>query len=204
MAKRNAHTCSRERSDKFQRDPFRRQRDEHRTPPRCGQELQVLLRGLAKRARIVDAGLFRRQKRPFEMDPEDAGLHANKTFHRIAGRRHLFRAVADESGEERRRAEFSMRGGDRTNGVRRRLIVEQDVAAAIDLDVDKAGSEPRVRGQVHARGCARQFGTRNDGGDRVALDHHGAVFAQRYAVEDAAGGDGVNFFAHRVRVTFCR
>ena len=48
------------------------------------------------------------------MDPEDAGLDADETFHRIAGRRHFFRAVADESGEERRRAEFSMRG-ERSN-----------------------------------------------------------------------------------------
>ena len=152
----------------------------------------------------MDAGFFRRQKRPFEVDTENAGLYANQTFHRMAGRCHFFRAVADESREERRRAKFSMRGSDRTNGIRRRLIVEQAIAAAIDLDIDEARREPNVRRQVDTWDCAREFGTWKNSGYLVAFDHHGAVFAEHDAVEDSPRADGVNFLAHRVRVTFCR
>ena len=171
--------------------------------PRC-QELQVLLRGLAKYARVVDAGFFRRQKRSFEVDTENAGLYANEAFHRMAGRRQFSRAIADESGQERRRAEFSMRDGDRTNGIRRRFIVEQHIAAAVDLDVDEARREPRIRRQVHTRDCCGKLRARKNGGDRITLHDHGAILAKRHAVEQSAGGDGVNSLAHRVRVTFFR
>ena len=98
VAKRNAHTCSRERSDKFQRDPFRRQCDEHRPRRGAVRSFRSSCEGWRSARGSWHAGLFQREKRPFEMDPEDAGFHANETFHRTAGRRHLFRAVADESG----------------------------------------------------------------------------------------------------------
>ena len=136
--------------------------------------------------------------------PRMAGSTPTRLVHRCAGRRHFIRAVADQRRQKRGRAEFSMRRSDRANGLRRRRVVEQHVAAAIDLDVDEARrqparspADPRMAWPQRPRNARQRL-------DRVAVDHHCAVLAQRRAVEDAPGGDGVKLFAHRVRVTFCR
>jgi hypothetical protein len=52
-----------------------------------------------------------------------------------------------------------MRGEDRARAVRRRLVVEQNVAAAVDLNVDEAGREPGVLAEFAQRNDRRQFGT---------------------------------------------
>ena len=72
------------------------------------------------------------------------------------------------------------------NALRRRRVVEQHVAAAIDLDVDEARRQPRVRRQIACTGIrGGSSRARTTADDRVAVDHHGAVAAQRRAVEDA-------------------
>ena len=63
----------------------------------------------------------------------------------------LLGRIGDQRRQQRRRAKAAMRGGDGANSVRRRLVVEQHIAAAIDLHVDEAGREPgAVRQGAHA------------------------------------------------------
>ena len=69
---------------------------------------------------------------------------------------------------------------DRANGLGRWGVVEQHVAAAIDLDVDKARREPRVAIRQFRTGIAcRDLSARNDGGDPLAVDQHGASSCKR-------------------------
>jgi hypothetical protein len=138
------------------------------------------------------------------MDPEHAGLHANEGLHGSQGGRHFFPAVADERRQQRGGSELAVRRDDRANSISRRRIVEQYIAAAIDLDIDEAGREPGVFGQLADRHRPGDLRARNDGGDLAAVNQHGCVLAHDAAVENAPGGDGVHSPAHRVRVTFCK
>ncbi len=95
-------------------------------------------------------------------------------------------------------------GDDRGDALRRRFVVEQNVAAAIDLHVDEAGCEPRALRQRPRRHPRRHVAARDDGGDTGAVDHHRAIAMHRLAVEDGAGHHRVGARAHSVRVIFCR
>ena len=98
-----------------------------------------------------------------------------------------------------------MRGSDRGNTFRRRVVVEQDVAAAIDLDVDKAGREPGPLGELAPRDRGGQVAPRDQPGNGGALDDDRAAAMQRLTVEYGISDDRMpSGFLHRVRVTFCR
>ena len=86
-----------------------------------------------------------------------------------------------------------------------RVVVEQHVAAAIDLKVDEAGREPGAVRQACDGEVGGQIARGINADDALAVDHHGGVAMQRVAVEHVVRRDRVTFGrAHRVRVTFCR
>ena len=101
-----------------------------------------------------------------------------------------------------------MRRDDLANGLRRRRIVEQNVAAAIDLDVDEARCKPKVGGQISNRYAERKLRARSDFDDIRARDDRGRILMQADAIKQARRDDRVQMplvhCAHRVRVTFCR
>ena len=57
---------------------------------------------------------------------------------------HLVRRVADQRRQQGGRAEAAMGSNNLANSLRRRRVVEQNVAAAVDLDVNETGNEPDV------------------------------------------------------------
>src|SRR5882724_3172991 len=79
-----------------------------------------------------------------------------------------------------------MRGGDAGDGLGRRLLVEQDAAAAIDLNVDIAGRK-QTAGKVQ-RGAARSFGVRDDRGDPLGFDNDRLVDEKIFAIENPRAG----------------
>jgi hypothetical protein len=117
---------------------------------------------------------------------------------------HLRRTVTDESRQQRSRSELTMCGDDRANGIGRRLVVEQHITAAVDLNINEAWNQPYAFGQIMNRQRKRHVGARNNGNDPGSVNYYGRVLAQLHSIENAAGGDGVLGSSHRVRVTFCR
>src|SRR5438046_5148683 len=93
-------------------------------------------------------------------------------------------------------------------GLGRRRVVEQNVTAAIDLNVDKAGRQPASVRQFVQWHTWSDFGARKDAADTCAVDDYSRVAMQSFAIEHAACRDRVRLpalcAAHRVRVTFCR
>src|SRR5438552_12081828 len=79
-----------------------------------------------------------------------------------------------------------MRGGDAGDTLGCRILVEQDAAAAIDLDVDIAGRK-QAAAKIQ-RGAARSFGVRDDRGDALAFDDDRVVEEKIFAVEDPRAG----------------
>ena len=68
-------------------------------------------------ARVMHARLFRREKRPLEMNAEHAGLIGRRRLH--GGERifHFFGVSLISVGRKRCRAEPAMRGGDGANAL---------------------------------------------------------------------------------------
>ena len=119
--------------------------------PRRGavSSAEILRRRRPDHRLVVHPGALGRQKRPFEMDAENAaGIVAAAASTAARGGAHLGGAVADQRRQQPGRAEAPVRRDDRGDALRRRLVVEQHVAAAIDLHVDKAGREPGPFRQV--------------------------------------------------------
>ena len=79
-----------------------------------------------------------------------------------------------------------MRGGDAGDGRGRRVLVEQDAAAAVDLHVDIPGRK-QAAGKI-PRGAARSLGVRDDCGDALAFDNDRLVDEKLFAVEDPRAG----------------
>ena len=79
-------------------------------------------------------------------------------------------------------------GGDAFHGWR---VVEQDVAAAIDLDIDKAGGQPCAIRKPANRQSVGQVTRRTQGADPAAFDDDGMLAVQGCAIENGIGGDRV-------------
>src|ERR1700677_4001994 len=139
------------------------------------------------------------------MNPEHTGLNANERFHRGQPGQHFFSGVADQRRQKRGGSEPAVSRGDSSNGVGRWGVVEQNVAAAVDLDVDEARRKPRVAAlQFTDWDSSWDLAAWNDCGDRVAIDQYRRVLMRNDAIENMTRRDGMNACAHRVRVTFCR
>ena len=152
----------------------------------------------------MHAGLPAGEKRPFEVKSQHCGLGLHCGPHRGDRARSLFRTVRYQRGKKARGAKLAMRRRDRRNRAGARRIIEQDVAAAIDLDIDEAGSEPDP-----VRQCCERDGRESRPGDDLldqpALDHDRGVAMERRPVEDVVCRDGVSSgCVHRVVVTFRR
>ena len=145
-----------QRPDKARRNAFRRQRDQR--PAGAGefaQFLQVAGARLRDPIRPVDPRTPRTDERPFQMQAEDAIPTADRASRRD-GRPHLLAGVGDQGRQARRGAKAAVRPGDGAHALGRRLIVEENAASAVDLQIDEA------RGQ---EGAGRQARLRPIGGN---------------------------------------
>ena len=192
-------------ADETGRHPFRRERHQHRALARPGERLQVLRGGRAQGAGVVHARLLGRQERPLQVDAKHARIAIDQ--HRDGRDRsaRLVRRIADEGGQKARRSKLAVRGRDRRDARLRRRVIEQHVAAAIDLQVDEAGREPCPVGQRADRHGRRHVRPRHDAGDMSVLDHDSGIAMHDHAVKDVVGGNRMpGRCVHRVRVIFCK
>ena len=89
-----------------------------------------------------------------------------------------------------------MRFGDPAHPRDRGFVIEHDTAAAVDLQIDKAGRDYATLQPVLA--ISLGHGLRNSLANTVFGQQH-AIFVQRRAVEDRR--PGVSFARHTVSVT---
>ena len=154
--------------------------------------LCIVRRGPSERRGIVHARLLGRQERSFQVDAENARVGGNDLLRGIERGAHLGRRVADQSWQQCRRSEVPMRADDGRNPIRRWTVVEQDIAAAVHLDVDEAGREPGASRQNTGRYGRRQLRPMEERCDARSFDHDRAIRVHAGAVENAVGDHRVS------------
>ncbi len=90
--------------------------------------------------RTMDAGPRGADEGTFEVQAEHAVIAGSRARRRDGGLR-LLPGIGDQRRQARRRAIAPMRARDGPHAFRCRIIVEQNPAAAIDLEVDEAGRQ---------------------------------------------------------------
>ena len=83
----------------------------------------------------------------------------------------------------------TVRGDDGRRAGRRRLVVQQDPAAAVDLHVDEARGEQRAGRQLVQRHQGRRLAPRGDGDDASVLHDDDAVVGEAVGVEQPGSAD---------------
>ena len=205
MPERHANAGRHQLCDEPRRHDLRRQGDQQNSLARRSQDGEVVRARPPDAARVVHAGLFGRQKRPLEVKPEHAWLPTDREVGRVQRKFHFFRAVGYERRQQACRAGFSMRRRDGANALHGRLIVEQNIAAAVDLQIDEAGGQPCALGQGANGNGPRQVRRRHEVRDASTVHDHGGALAHVGPVEHMVRGYCVQRrFAHLVSVTFCR
>src|SRR5262249_19876358 len=101
---------------------------------------------------------------------------------------HLFGRVADQRRQQRGGAVAPMRSDNAGGGG---IVVERPVPAAVDLDVDEAGSEPATAGQVMHCHMGRQLLTGAEPLYARRFDENRPMSLHDTAVEDRIGSNGV-------------
>ena len=144
-----------------------------------------------------------RQMRPFQMDAGEARNfrpgRLDARLDRIA--RHVAR-VGDQRRQYRGGAEPHVRGTDRADRLDARPVIEQDAAAAIDLQVDEARYEHRA-GAFRQHCPGRHVVAPDDPFHLAVVDHECGMVVPACAVENASPGDCVAL-RHTVSVTLRR
>jgi hypothetical protein len=80
---------------------------------------------------------------------------------------------------------------DRPHGVRRGIVIEQDTAAAVDLNVQEAWRKQGAVRQALMRPGIRNVSPRGQPVNAAALDQHRGMAVPTAAVENPLGKDGV-------------
>ena len=191
MAERDANAGRDELCDETRRHHFGRQGDQQHAFARRRQQREIVLAWRPDMPHVVHARLFRRQIRSFEVDPEDARLATDDDIGGVQRKPHLLRGVGDQGRQQARRSEFPMGRRDGADALRRRLVVEQHVAAAVHLHIDESRSEPgTLRQDANGHG-ARQVRPRHELGDAGAVDDDRGALVHDGAVENMVRRDGV-------------
>src|SRR5688572_497083 len=135
----------------------------------------------------MNAGLLKRQEWTFQVYAQysaicTALLHGGKRcLHRLP-------CIADQRREDAGRSKFPVRGGYLRQCGSRRIGIEEDISAAIDLEVDECRCQPRVIWQtVHLRVRRTRVSLSNPS-NVLAVDHHSGITMNGLAVEDRTCG----------------
>src|SRR5262249_4872304 len=156
-------------------------------------------------AAIVHARLFAGEVGPLEMKAQNTWVAADGGVDRVQRAPHFLAAVADQRRQKARRSAPPMRHRDRADALHGRLIVEEYVAAAIHLQADESGRQPRTLRQRLNGNLPRQVRRGDEIGDARPVHDDGRALTQSGAVEQTLSRYGVQPRAvHLVRVTFCK
>ena len=205
MAETDADAGLRQLAHEAVRHAFGRQRHQRDAGARRENEGVVLDGGLSEMARVVHARLFRREKRPLEMNAEHAGFarHVAATaceriFHFLGVS--LIRVGRNDVVPNRRCAAAMVRMPSAVGA-----SLNSTSPPPLTCMSMKPGASQTPSGKVRVGIVAGQIGARLDRGNAGAVDHDRGVALHGVAIEHIVGRDGVVArHLHRVRVTFCR
>jgi hypothetical protein len=196
VAGRHADAGGRKLAQKTLRHLLGCERDERAAGAgEIGQPVKVADVRNGDMVRPVDAGPRRADERTLQVDAEHAAAAGRRACRRDGGLCLLPR-IGDQRRQARRRPVTPMRAGDGPHALRRRLVVEQSPAAAVDLEVDETGSQYGVVRQSAQWPSVRNLPRRRQPADAAVLDHHRGVAVPATAVENAVP-------EHRVATVAC-
>ena len=89
-----------------------------------------------------------------------------------------------------------MRAGNRSHTFRRRIIVEQNAGAAIDLKVDEAGCQQGIVRQASLRPIVRNLPPCRQPVNAAVLDQHRGIAVPAAAIENPVAEDGKRTMLH--------
>ena len=148
---RHDHAAPHELANRTRRHLLGRQRDERSAMPCRAQNVQRPLIQSLDLLGHVDSALGHVDKGPLNMTTEHSG-HA-RLDGSICGANslgHNLQVVTDHRGQQTRRSKSSMCRCDTTDTLEIRVIIEQDPAATVDLQVDESRYEIPLQ---HANRC---------------------------------------------------
>jgi hypothetical protein len=144
------------------------------------------------------------EKGSFEVDAQNARDAGFQGFaNRCDRSRHRLTPIADQRRQKSSRAEPSMRLGHGAQTRERRLVVEENAATTVDLNIDESGRQQASWTKVER--FADEVGRRAEFPNQPILDDDDRSFPHPLAVEHPFGADRMRRLAHQsVSVTFVR
>jgi hypothetical protein len=137
---------------------------------------------------IMHALALRADEGPLQVNAEHAGnAGCQRLAHGLHGLDHGFTGIRDEGRQEARGAVGPVRLSDGPDAVDGANVVVENAAAAIDLNVDEAGSEQTL--DPAAFDARAEIALMRDTEDAAAIDHHGTAVEHMRPVEDAGSGE---------------
>src|SRR5262245_41772063 len=106
------------------------------------------------------------------------------------GTAHAFTRVRDQSRQAGGSAEAAVRPGNRAHAVGGRLVIEQNAAAAVHLQVYKAGRHENACSNTRLLPIGWNLAGWSETGDAAALDHHGSAAMPAATVKNMVRNDG--------------
>ena len=174
------------------------------TGTETAEKLEVLRLERAEIAALVGPGSLRVEVRSFDVKPQNPERWSAGFIDRFRDRAQSFSEDlaprANEGGQEARGSVLLMGPSDRADGLDVRVIVEQDVVPAVDLEVHKArGQQPRVvlQGDPGWRAFASEMRD-----DAPVLEGDAGVAVQGRAVKKPIGAERGRVACHRVYASF--
>jgi hypothetical protein len=125
-----------------------------------------------------------------EVEPEDTVQTGNRAG-RCDGGADLAARIADQSREASRCAIAPMRPRNGSHAVGRRLVVKENPAATIDLQIDKTGCQEDTRLKAHLRTTGRNLGPRPEPSDAAVFNEQRSLDMPVVTVKNAIGQNGV-------------
>ena len=135
----------------------------------------------------VHARALRADERTFQVQAKDAVAPGHGTCGRN-GATHLFARVSDQSRQAGRGAVATMRARNRTHAIGGRLIIEQNAAAPVHLQIYEPGRHENACGNTRLQPTERNLARRNEAGDAAVLDHYGGVVMPGATVKNTVCG----------------
>ena len=127
---------------------------------------------------------------PFQVQAENAIPAADRASRRDGGP-HLLASIGDQGWEARRRAKATVRPGNGAHAVGRRLIVEENAATAIDLQIDEAWSQEGAGRKARLRPIGRNLAPGPKPDDAAVPDQHRGFGMPAVTVKNAVRQDGM-------------
>ncbi len=132
----------------------------------------------------------RTDERPFQVQAEDPIPAADGASRRDGGP-HLLAGIGDQGWKARRRAKATVRPGNGAHAVRRRLIVEENAAAAIDLQIDEARGQEGAGREARLRPIGRNLAPGPKPNDAAVPDQHRGFGMPAVTVKNPVRQDGM-------------